>query len=207
MPEKVSINLSKNKILIRKKNNDPNRVCRNRNKAQEWVDFYMNNKNTNKYENLSKNGIEEFITFNNAFEGNTCKFKGILFAEGFWNGAYYSEEIVKSIFDKVDKVPLIVNHGHDVEFLDNNQKPLNIGRITRKEWNDILKGIAVEGIITNSEASELSRNGGYRGLSVKIKVDKDYINGINSAISADLYDISIVREPGCEICYSVPIFD
>ncbi|MDD4877386.1 MAG: hypothetical protein PHQ86_09770 [Dehalococcoidales bacterium] len=145
---------------------------------------------------------EHIVDFNARLNFDGFKFKGIAFAEGYWNGVYYDRDVVKSIFDAIDIAPVVVEHGRTNTFLNRG-----VAKINKKHWIEELAAIAVEGEITDEDAKYYSKQGLFKGLSPRLKEFEEVDDGVIHARKAEIVHLSLVETPACSICYISPVLN
>lgn len=116
--------------------------------------------------------------------------RGVLITEGVWNGDYYPARVLKEMVEKGDSIPIKVEHGGNPEFGDRQ-----VGYLTNWEYNDILKGIIFDAVLTDEKAIQLVKEGKYPAVSLFSWVDRKEVNGYREILSAKPLEISLTDNP------------
>lgn len=135
-------------------------------------------------------------------EGKKLIISGILLAEGVWNGAYYSKEEIKKMFDRykdeLKRLPITVEHEHTEEFKDKE-----VGKHIDIEWDDMLGAIKYKAEITDPRAIELIENGVFNATSMKLEQRRIMSGGTEIAIDYRPINNSLTKAPACHSCVIV----
>jgi len=122
------------------------------------------------------------------------RFKAI--AVGKFNGVFYSEEELKKALSSMKGVDLTIDHGKSVRDV--------VGKVENAWWDDKIKGIMADGIVTDKELAEKIHDKLVTGVSVEVLVDYHRGNMGLAADNCEFIAVSIVRIPACSDCKIVP---
>lgn len=122
------------------------------------------------------------------------RFKAI--AVGKFNGVFYSEEELKKALPSMKGVDLTIDHGKSVRDV--------VGKVENVWWDDKIKGIMADGIITDKELAEKIHDKLVTGVSVEVLVDYHRGNMGLAAHNCEFIAVSIVRIPACYDCKIFP---
>ena len=130
------------------------------------------------------------------------KIRGILLAEGLWNGVLYSWDKIKELFPRIKEqiergnaFPMKVEHEKDPEF-----GKRTVGEHSKIELDPFLKAIKYEAKITDPKAIEEIKNGTFRGTSLKSQLEKVRRGNLEVANNIEPIDNSLTRTPACKVC-------
>jgi len=115
---------------------------------------------------------------------------------GIFNGVYYSEEELKKACKSLEGKDLTIDHGKSVRDV--------IGKVTKINWNDILKQMEGSAQILDEDIAKKVKDKLITGVSVEVMVD--YFKGEHglSAKDAEFIALSIVKDPACKTCLIKP---
>ena len=122
------------------------------------------------------------------------RFKAI--AVGKFNGVFYSEEELKKALPSMKGVDLTIDHGKSVRDV--------VGKVVNAWWDEKIKGIMADGIVTDKELAEKIHDKLVTGVSVEVLVDYHRGNMGLAAHNCEFIAVSIVRIAACVDCKIVP---
>lgn len=148
-----------------------------------------------------KNGHKSIVYFSGPFEiyqTEPLEIRGVFLTEGEWNNDTYPKSICKSLESQIESrnIPVMVEHGKREDFGSKI-----VGKTTIGEYNETIKGVLGRVEVTDPLAQELIKKKKLRGFSVRGEVDKNPENGKNVVNSFNLFEISLVEDPACDISF------
>ncbi len=125
--------------------------------------------------------------------------RGIAITEGEWSTKkgvfYFSADIIKEASKQSNPV-VIVEHEQTSEF--GNKR---VGKTTKWEFNETVKGIVFNAEITDDEAIEGIKSRRFKGVSIGAKIDTEMVDNVKKVTGIKMKEISLTEKPVCEVCY------
>ena len=130
-------------------------------------------------------------------EGHGLQITGIALAEGVWKNVLYpADEIDKSARALKGK-PLLVEHGLDSDF-----RKKRVGSVRNAYYDQTLRAIVFQALVTDSEAIKLVKDGTFPAVSCSTWVDKFPVNSQQSiGFNFNFNELSLVKTPACDKCF------
>jgi len=145
-----------------------------------------------------QNNVDSTSNFTTEELEGKLKIRGVLLAEGVWNGVVYPWEEIRKLGESLQnmKLPLIVEHGRDEKYGDRV-----VGEHTKIKINDFLKALEYEAVVFDDDAIEDIKKGRFNATSMTVEMKMLESSGTQIATNLRGISNSLVENPACKTCY------
>jgi len=137
------------------------------------------------------------VAFNTVYESlgeDPLVIRGIAITQGKWNGLYYPSEVLKKVSNSKRKLPILVEHARTAKFLDSP-----VGYVRTWKYDDTIKGIIFDAVISDEGVKELIKGGKLPGVSISAYVETRPENSHEVVTDLVMRELSLVKNPACHV--------